>query len=100
MNIHMCGITYLVLVSLENISKLEKKLKSLESNKEALKRKLELRKKQFHLLVQCVHQLQDSLEFGEEEEDMEEGEGQGAESQGEESQGEDSIISMDLDSIQ
>ena len=39
------------------------------ASKNALKDKLELRKKQFHLLVQCVHQLQDMLhQEGREEE--------------------------------
>lgn len=49
-------------LSLQNIKNLEQKLKTLQANKDSLKLKLQLRKKQFHLLVQCVHQLQDMLE--------------------------------------
>ena len=49
-------------------------LELLTATKNALKDKLELRKKQFHLLVQCVHQLQDMLtvESHKEEEEEEE----------------------------
>ena len=50
--------------SLEKIAELQEKLRSLESKRKALKVKLSLRKKQFHLLVQCVHQLQDALQGG------------------------------------
>ena len=53
--------------SLENIDELERKLKSLVSIRESLNVKLELRKKQFHLLVHCVHQLQDTLQYGEQQ---------------------------------
>ena len=44
--------------------------------KNSLKDKLELRKKQFHLLVQCVHQLQDmlTLEGHHDEKEVDEGE--------------------------
>ncbi len=35
------------------------------SIRDSLNIKLELRKKQFHLLVHCVHQLQDTLQYGE-----------------------------------
>jgi hypothetical protein len=49
---------------LEKIAELEKKLQTLIANRKSLKQKLEMRKKQFHLLVQCVHQLQDSLLHG------------------------------------
>lgn len=48
--------------SLEKIAELERKLRTLVAKRKTLKLKLELRKKQFHLLVQCVHQLQDSLQ--------------------------------------
>ncbi len=48
--------------SLENIARHEKKLQELEGTRETLKLRLERRKKQFHLLVQCVHQLQDMLQ--------------------------------------
>lgn len=55
--------------SLDNIAALEEKLQTLMANRDDLKQKLELRKKQFHLLVHCVHQLQDMLEH---QEDVEE----------------------------
>ena len=60
--------------SLKNIEKHKKTLELLTASKNALKDKLELRKKQFHLLVQCVHQLQDmlTLESRKEEEQEEE----------------------------
>ena len=50
--------------SLNKIAELEKKLQTLISNRKSLNLKLEMRKKQCHLLVQCVHQLQDSLMRG------------------------------------
>ena len=47
-------------------------LEFLTASKNALKDKLELRKKQFHLLVQCVHQLQDIVTLGSRKEKEEE----------------------------
>ena len=47
-------------------------LEFLTASKNALKDKLELRKKQFHLLVQCVHQLQDIVTLGSHKEKEEE----------------------------
>lgn len=49
-------------ISLDKISELEERLEALVSKKEELAEILDLRKKQFHLLVQCVHQLQDNLQ--------------------------------------
>ena len=60
--------------SLNNIADHEKRLEMLVASENSLQDKLELRKKQFHLLVQCVHQLQDMLHGegrGEEEKDRE-----------------------------
>ncbi len=47
--------------SLNSIEKHKTTLEKLVATKNDLKGKLDLRKKQFHLLVQCVHQLQDML---------------------------------------
>ena len=47
--------------SRDKITELELTLKRLIGKKVYLDRKLDLRRKQFHLLVQCVHQLQDEL---------------------------------------
>ena len=43
--------------SQQKISELERKLTKLSEKRNQLQLKLELRRKQFHLLVQCVHQL-------------------------------------------
>lgn len=48
--------------SRNKISKLEKLLAHLIGKKEELAKVLDLRKKQFHLLVQCIHRLQDELQ--------------------------------------
>ena len=63
--------------SLANLEKHKKTLESLVTAKNSLKDKLELRKKQFHLLVQCMHQLQDMLTLeGRHDEEVEEEEGE------------------------
>ena len=62
--------------SLEHIDRLQAKLEELIATRESLKQKLELRRKQFHLLVQCVHQLQDMLQHEGSPEVEEEGEGE------------------------
>ncbi|XP_064383271.1 THO complex subunit 7 homolog [Halichondria panicea] len=49
-------------ISKDKISDLEQSLSDLVVKKEQLSNVLDLRKKQFHLLVQCVHQLQDELQ--------------------------------------
>ena len=49
-------------ISRDKISELEEQLSVLVAKKEELGKILDLRRKQFHLLVQCVHQLQDELQ--------------------------------------
>lgn len=70
--------------SLENIARHERRLETLMTSKNSLKDKLELRKKQFHLLVQCVHQLQDMLHQEGQEEEEEAGEKEGSQGSKEE----------------
>ncbi len=59
----------------EKIAELEDMLEKLNKTENALNRKLDVRKKQFHLLVHSIHQLQTALE--KEGEEMEEEEGDG-----------------------
>ncbi len=49
-------------ISHNKIVELEKSLSELSAKKEELAKVLDLKKKQFHLLVHCVHQLQDELQ--------------------------------------
>ncbi|CAH3112266.1 unnamed protein product, partial [Pocillopora meandrina] len=48
--------------TLKQIEELDKELNSLTSTKESLFSKLELRQKQFHLLINTIHELQRMLE--------------------------------------
>ena len=57
--------------SQQKISELERKLQKLSDKRNQLQLKLELRRKQFHLLVQCVHQLGSEVQ---QEEDIEQDE--------------------------
>ncbi len=56
----------------EKIAELERTLETLLKAQTALNRKLDVRRKQFHLLVHSIHQLESVLE----EEEEEEGEGE------------------------
>lgn len=47
--------------SKEKIAELEQKLLTLVSTRDGLHSKLELRRKQFHLLMHSIHQLQDLM---------------------------------------
>ncbi|PFX18514.1 THO complex subunit 7-like [Stylophora pistillata] len=48
--------------TLQQIEELDKELSSLTTTKESLFSKLELRQKQFHLLINTIHELQQMLE--------------------------------------
>ena len=48
--------------SQQKIADLEQKLKKLSEKRNQLQQKQELRHKQFYLLVQCIHQLEDELQ--------------------------------------
>ena len=45
----------------EKIAQLKEKLQTLLTTRDALSSKLELRRKQFHLLMHSIHQLQDMM---------------------------------------
>lgn len=54
----------------EKLCQLRKELGSLEETREQLERKLDMRRKQFHVLVASIHQLQAMLDDSETEEMM------------------------------
>ncbi|PSN55326.1 THO complex subunit 7 [Blattella germanica] len=55
----------------EKLSQLRRELGSLEETREQLERKLDMRRKQFHVLVASIHQLQAMLDDSESEDIME-----------------------------
>lgn len=65
--------------TLKQIEELEKELNSLTETKESLLSKFELRQKQFHLLINTIHELQRMLEEDKTESDSEQPSNSGAE---------------------
>ena len=55
----------------EKIAQLKEKLQILTSTRDALSSKLELRRKQFHLLMHSIHQLEDMMSSESQETDNE-----------------------------
>ncbi|XP_078678061.1 THO complex subunit 7 homolog isoform X1 [Branchiostoma floridae x Branchiostoma belcheri] len=58
--------------TMRRLEELQKELKTLKDSREGLEAKMEMRQKQFHVLVTSIHELQAMLEEDEKDEDEEE----------------------------